>query len=151
MGDLTLLLLHETTSRTLARAWSSIWDSAIPLVLLANTMFSGSSVISPAVIGTHLMTCHGNLHMSAETEAERLVQAESPKFPFLSHKNLGGKKKSICDKRTVSCREGMNTPSPFAGQYDIVIVPPSATWLIQLGPGTVKLLKSTKGQALLFL
>lgn len=59
MGDVTLLLLHETTSRTLARAWSSIWDGAIPLVLLANTMFSGSSVISPAVIGTHLMTCHG--------------------------------------------------------------------------------------------
>lgn len=46
-------------------------------------MFSGSSVISPAAIGTYLMTCHGNLHMSAETEAERFVQAESPKFPFL--------------------------------------------------------------------
>lgn len=41
------------------------------------------SVISPAVRGTYLITCHGNLHMSAETEAQRFVQAGSPKFPFL--------------------------------------------------------------------
>lgn len=55
-------------------------------------MFSGSSVISPAVIGTFLMTRHGNLHMSAETEAERFVQAGSPKFPFLLHKKKLGEK-----------------------------------------------------------
>lgn len=85
-GDVTLLLLH--VSRTLARTWSSIWGRAIQLILLGNTMFSGSSVISPAVIGTYLMTWHGNLNMSAETKAERFVRAESPKFPFLLHKKL---------------------------------------------------------------
>lgn len=69
-------------------------------------MFSGSPVISPAVIGTYLMTCHGSLHMSAETEAERFVQAESPKFPFLLHKNAQEKRRVSVTRRFCAAEQG---------------------------------------------
>lgn len=64
------------------------------------------------------------------------------------------KKKSVCDIKFVSCGEGANTSNPSSGQHKVVIVPLCITWLIQLGSTEtqrVKLLKSTKWQALLFL
>lgn len=72
-------------------------DSAIQLVLLGNTMLSGSPVISPAVTGMYLMACPASLYMWAETEAERFVQTEGPNLPLLllKKKNLGKKEECL--------------------------------------------------------
>jgi len=69
-------------------------DCAMQLVLLGNTTFSGSPVISPAVIGMYIMACHASLYMLAETAAERFVQTNG--LSFLLHKKKNSGKKEEC-------------------------------------------------------
>ena len=81
-------------------------DCAMQLVLLGNTTFSGSPVISPAVIGMYIMACHASLYMLAETAAERFVQTNGLSFLLHKKKNSGKKEECLWQKICALWRGG---------------------------------------------